>query len=207
MFDPGGRGTATSVGERLSRDAYKLDFRQRQWAVDGRDSWKLERQQHFQEPGKESWEAFSRGDWEGSLHLIEKKRDSLAKFCRDSEEHGIGLYRVRMVEEPLTPYLQWELNSLRLSAECGERIRVLKTGNISAMEVHGPLPEVLTLGGRTVYEILYDSQGVIDGAVRYEDPELVARWEEFMAGLFAEGEDLSSYFERKIAPLPPPQTE
>lgn len=51
----------TSLGERLSRDAYGADFQRRMQAVQGRDSWKLERQQHFQEPGSNGWRAFSRG--------------------------------------------------------------------------------------------------------------------------------------------------
>ena len=69
-----------SQGERLSADAYRQDFRGRRWVADGRDSWKLERQQDFQEPKNESWQAFSQGDWSEAVRLIEQTRDSLLKL-------------------------------------------------------------------------------------------------------------------------------
>jgi hypothetical protein len=36
------------------------------------------------------------------------------------------------------------------------------------------------------------------------DPDLIGRYEQFAAGLYASGEDLDAYFQREIAPLPPP---
>lgn len=196
-----------SRGELLSRDAYKLDFRKREWEVGDRDSWKLERRQHFQEPGRGSWEAFSKGDWEGALRLIEERREALLKLSREAAEHRVGLYRVRVAEEPLTPYLQWEIHLLRLRAECGELVSVVGPDTLGELEARKPLPEVLTLGGRTLYQIRYNDQGVLEGAVRYEDAELVARWEECMKRLFAEGEDMGSYFDRAVSHLTSPHPE
>ncbi|MBI0296975.1 hypothetical protein JBE04_21525 [Streptomyces sp. PRKS01-29] len=193
-----------SLGERLSRDAYGADFRRRMRAVEGRDSWKLERQQHFQEPGNASWQAFSQGDWRGALELIEKRRDELLAFMGEAAKRNFSLYRVRVVEEPLTPYLQWELNMLRLRAECGERIRVVGPGQIRKFEEDGPLPELVSLGGRTLYKVIYDSRAMSDGALRIVDPEVLSPWEEFIKGLFDAGEEMASYFEREVAPLPPP---
>ncbi|MFC9219555.1 DUF6879 family protein [Streptomyces hygroscopicus] len=191
-------------GERLSRDSYRADFQQRMQAIDGRDSWKLERRQHFQEPGTESWKAFSRGDWAGALELIEKRRDELLAFMGEAAKRDFSLYRVRVVAEPITPYLQWELHMLRLRAECGERIRVVGPELIRELEEDGPLPELVSLGGRTLYRVIYDSRGISDGAVRFADPDVLKPWEEFIKGLYGEGEEMSSYFEREVAPLPPP---
>ncbi|MET7760718.1 DUF6879 family protein [Streptomyces sp. NPDC005393] len=193
-----------SQGDRLSRDAYRADFRDRVWDNDGRDSWKLERQQCFQEPGSDSWKAFSQGDWEGALRLIEQRRDGLLQYMSEAEKRNFSLYRVRVVEEPIVPYLQWELYLLRLRAECGERIRVVGPEHIRGFEENGPLPELVSLGGRTMYKVIYDSRGISDGALRFVDPEILGRWEEFIKGLYERGEDMSSYFERKVALLPPP---
>lgn len=200
-------GLDASQDERLSRDAYRLDFRQRRWATEGRSAWKLERQQHFQEPGNESWKAFSRGDWEGALRLIEQRREALMMLEREAKEHRSEMFRVRVVEEPLTPYLQWELNSLRLRTECGGHIRVVGPEHISGLEEDGPLPELVALGGQTLYKVVYDGQGILDGAVRFVDFEITTRWEQFVQCLYEEGEDLSTYFEREVAPLPPPRPE
>ncbi|MEV5542338.1 DUF6879 family protein [Saccharopolyspora shandongensis] len=40
---------------------------------------------------------------------------------RPGRRLGVELFRVWVVEAPLTPYLQWELHSLAVRAECGGR--------------------------------------------------------------------------------------
>ncbi len=193
-----------SLGSRLSLDAYRREFRRRQWEIRGQESWKLERQQHFKEPGFPSWEAFNRGDWSEALTLIEEERDYLREFSAQAARLGIDLYRVRVVEEPLDPYLQWELHLLRLREECGELIRVVGPEDVAPYESGGQLPEVVTLGDSVLYEVLYDEDGVLDGAIRYSDRETVNRWTSFIRDLYAKGEDLHLYFDRKIAALIPP---
>ncbi|MGW2412045.1 DUF6879 family protein [Streptomyces tubercidicus] len=200
-------GLDASLGEPLRLDAYREDFRERQRTIDGQDSWKLERQQDFKEPGFASWDAFSRGDWEGALRLAEEERDIIREVAEETERRGVVLYRVRVVEKPLTPYLQWEMHLLRLRAEYGEKIRVIGPEQIEALESEHPLPELLTLGDQTVYRILYNKQGILDGGVRYLSHEVTARCRDFMRDLYEAGEELDSYFAREVAPLPPPLSE
>ncbi|MDT0548882.1 MULTISPECIES: DUF6879 family protein [Streptomyces] len=197
----------TSRGAPLDLDSYRRDFRQRQWTIDGQDSWKLERCQHFREPGFASWEAFDRGDWHGALRLIQEERDYLREFSEENERRGITLFRVRVVQEPLTPYLQWELHLLRLRAECGERIRVVSPERVRFLEKEAPLPELLTLGERAVYEIRYTQQGVLDGAIHYSDTETTDRCRAFIRDLYDSGEDLIPYFDENTRHLPPPHME
>ncbi|MBL1119912.1 hypothetical protein JK364_47575 [Streptomyces sp. 110] len=197
----------TGQGEALPLDDYRRDFRERQWTIDGQDSWKLERGQHFREPGFASWEAFALGDWDESLRLIEEERDYLREFSQEVENHRITLYRVRVVEEPITPYLQWELHLLRLRAEYGERIRVVGPEHLADLERTEPLPELLTLGDSTTYRIRYTEQGVLDGAVRFTDAGITTCCRALTRDLYDAGEDLGSYFAREVAHLPPPQPE
>ncbi|MFJ6212979.1 DUF6879 family protein [Streptomyces sp. NPDC092296] len=196
-----------ALGDRLDLAAYRADFRDRQWTIDGQDSWKLERRQHFQEPGFPSWDAFARGDWHEALRLIEAERDYLHDFGRENTRRRTTLLRVRVVEQPLTPYLQWELHLLRLRAECGEHIRVVGPEAVRDREGAGPLPERVTLGAGTVYQVLYTEQGALDGAVRFTDPEVTARCREFVRELYEAGEDLVRYVDREVAHLPPPLAE
>lgn len=193
-----------SRGTRLPLDVYRREFRERQWEISDQDSWKLERGQYFQEPGFESWEAFHRGSWDEALHLIEEERDHLREFSAEAARLNIGLYRVRVVEEPIDPYLQWELHLLRLREECGEMIRVIGPETVAPYETVRLLPELVTLGNRTLYEVLYDADGALDGAIRFSDPALVEEWSAFIRELFEKGEDLNLFFDRKIAGLPPP---
>ncbi|MFB7914720.1 DUF6879 family protein [Streptomyces sp. NPDC056061] len=191
-------------GERLGLDAYREDFRGRDFAVAGCDSWKLERRQHFREPGDASWNAFARGDWEGALRLIEAQRAELRALSRLAARHRCRLLRIRVVEQRLTPYLQWELHLLRVRAQCGELIRVISPQHIAAYERDGAVPELVTLNDDTVYEILYDEEGVLEGAVRYlgarTRDRIVARVEE----LYVLGEDIGTFFDREVAHLMPP---
>jgi len=194
-------------GERLDRAAYHEDFRRRRWAAEGRDSWKLERQQHFREPGNESWQAFARGDWNEALRIFEAQRPALDRAARDAEQHRAPFYRVRVVEEPLTPYLQWELHGLRVRDEVLGGIRVLQAGHVSALEEWALLPELVVLGGHTLYRVVYAEDGTADGAVRFLDGGLAAEWAEFIGRLHGQAEELSTYFARSVAPLPPPRPE
>lgn len=142
---------------------YRAEFRAAQWAIAGQESWKLERRQHFREPGFASREAFARGDWNTALRLMEGEREYLAEFSAKAAQLGIVLSRVRVVETPIDPYLQWELHLLKLRAECGELIRVLAGGQVSEYEANGPLPEMVTLGSSALYHVRYDDAGELTG--------------------------------------------
>ncbi|SFY53274.1 DUF6879 family protein [Streptomyces sp. F-1] len=194
-----------SHGEKLELDAYREDFRRRDFAVDGWDSWKLERRQHFREPGDPSWEAFARGDWPEALRLIEAQRAGLLDLSRLAARHRCRPLRVRVVEPPLTPYLQWELHLLRVRAECGELIRVIGPEHVAAYEDTGPVPELITLNDDTVYEIRYDTEGVLEGAVRYVDTATRNRVAARIENLYALGEDIGTFFGRDVAHLAPPR--
>jgi hypothetical protein len=194
-------------GVRLARPDYRGDFRERESMLVGRSSWKLERRQHFEEQNHPSREALRRGDWDEAMRLMaaRARREGVLRAEREAATRGYAFHRVRVVEEPFTPYVQWELHSLRIQAECGRRIRVVDAERVRSLEASRLLPELVILGGATLYEVCYTDEGVPDGAVRYTDPELVARCETFISRLYEDGEDVRSYFERKVAPLPSPQ--
>lgn len=179
----------------------------RQWEIAGQESWKLERRQHFREPGFASWEAFAQGNWEQALSLIEEERDFLTEFTAKASDLGIRLHRLRVVEQPVDPYLQWELHLLRLRAECGELIRVTSVDQVREYETASPLPELVTLGSSLLYHVLYDPGGEPAGAVRITDARSVARAARFVRSLYERGEDLAEFFDRVVAPLPPPPGE
>lgn len=190
---------------RLSLAEYGADFNERLWLQDGHDSWKLERRQEFREPGSPSWEAFAAGKWELAVELCEAQRSSLPELVEQAERHRSYFHRVRVVSLPVTPYLQWELHYIRVRAATGwERIRVVDAARLRDLEQDGTLPELVTVCGRTLYEVLYTGDGVCEGADRHTDPGVIAAYEDLIKALFAEGDDLESFFRDQIAPLPPP---
>ncbi|HEU5155671.1 MAG TPA: hypothetical protein VFU43_01645 [Streptosporangiaceae bacterium] len=165
--------------------------------------WKLERIQDFREPDEPSWLAMTEGDWERALALIEKKRGESQQQAKSSE--GFANRRLRIVEQPVTPYLQWEMHILKIRVETGEQeIKVLDAHAVRQLEAQQPLPELLVLGTSALYEVLYDETGVLSGARRIDDLKVIDACRQELAELFDEGEDLLAYFEREIEPLPRP---
>ena len=191
------------AGDRLSLDEYLADYHARFWRTGPSGCWKLERRQTFREPGNASWAASARGDWDRAIELLHHARDNVREFQRKILDHGFEFRRLRIVEKPYSPYLIWELNSILIRHEYGERIRVLPSAQVSALESGGVLPEILVLGGEVVYEVVYDDSGTATGAVRATRPDTVRSWAEFIRGLFGRGENLADFFAREIAGLRP----
>lgn len=191
-------------GEYLTSPDYRRDFRERNNAIHNGESWKLERLQHFEEQDDAGRDALRRGDWQEALRLIDAGRDAHRTSALDAKQRNSAFHRVRVVEEPLTPYVQWELRLLRVRAEYGHRIRVLPAEALAADETEGLLPELTLLGNRTLYRVLYTTAGVPDGALRYTDPGVVDPWVRYLRAAYAAGEDIADYFDRAVAHLPPP---
>lgn len=190
-------------GERLQQDAYRHDFMERDAKIQGRDSWKLERLQHFEEDDA-SRDALRRGEWQEALRLLEEERPDAVAAGEEDARRGSAFHRLRIVEEPLSPYMQWELHSLRLWDECGTPTRVLTTDKLHRAEADGTLPELVLLGGQTLYQVCYTDAGALDGAVRYSEAALVESWESYIKQLYEAAEGMQSYFARRVAHLPPP---
>lgn len=195
-----------SSGERLTAAAYRNDFRKNFWTIRQHDFWKLERKQTFKEPGDDSWEAFNDDDWDKAIRLIEGRREMLKAEGRRMADLGFGSYRVRVVARPITAYLQWELHLLRLAGQCSDNVRVISADALRRHEAVGEVPEIVTLGADLTYEVLYDEDGVADGAIRFADRRLTTRCRKFIRRLYKAGEDVEGFFDREVAPLPPPQS-
>ncbi len=199
MFDSFGQ----AVGEPLERPAYHADFRRTLESGIGYLN-KLERGQHFQERGFASWEAFAAGDWERALELIGEKREVYEEQFRTSARLGVAERRLRVVEFPVTPYVQWEMHVLRLRVELGDRIRVLDARTIQDTERSSPVPEVVILGGSVMYEVRYDTEGNASGANRFQDPALISETTAGFETLYEHAELFDTFFDREIRPLPAP---
>lgn len=195
---------ADAPARELSQRAYIADF-YHEFERGGDICYKLERQQIFREPGDPSWEAFIAGDWTTVLALLEREdRELAATIAARDRETGIETRRLRVVEFPITPYLQWEMQFFRLLAEEGQDLRVLRAEQVARLETQLALPEVVTIGDRVLYEVVYDTDGTPDGGRRIDDPEIVAGCREELAHLYAQGQPLLDFYKKHIAPLPPP---
>ncbi|MER8059357.1 MULTISPECIES: DUF6879 family protein [unclassified Streptomyces] len=202
MFDSFPHG----VSEHLDRPSYHADF----WRVRAsgiRHMNKLERGQNFKERGFASWEAFAAGDWDRALSLVEEKREGYERQFHEAARLGILERRLRVVELPVTPYVQWELHVLRMRVELGDHIKVLDARKISDIEQVRPVPEVVILGETAMYEVVYDDDGNAAGANRFSDQALIRETSAGFEALYERGDDFHDFFDREIARLAPPVVE
>jgi hypothetical protein len=203
MLDLRAPSLPSELGERLDRAAYRGDFRARRKAIRNGESWKLERRQHFEEDSP-SRDALRRGDWSEVLRLFEARRGEVREVADSDRQRNSPFRRLRVVDEPLTPYMQWELHWLHLRAEVGLATRVLLAKEVADAETAGPLPEIVVLDDRVLYEVLYTETGASQGSRRFTDPEIIGPWVAYIKQAYAAAEDIRTYFERVVAPLPPP---
>jgi hypothetical protein len=191
-------------GKSLTLEEYLDDFRRRFWATDASGCWKIERQQEFAEPGEDSWEAFARGDWDMALRLMNDRRSEFTEYYKRIRKSPFEVRRVRVIEEPISPYLIWELNVLHIRHQCGANIRVVDAEQVHPYEENGVLPEILTLGRSTAYQVLYGENGVAEGAIRTDDRAVAKQWTDLANTLYADGQEMSTYFQRRVRGKIPP---
>ena len=194
-----------TLGRRLDSPSYLADFNERFWHIGREGFWKLERLQNYQEHGFASWEAFRSGDWDGSLRLIDGLRLEFARHLTRIRDAGFGHHRVRVVEEPITPYVQWELHVLQAKDQCGEDVVVVTGDQIRAFEDFNVLPDLVVLGSHAAYDVHYTQDGTPDGATLFTAPAAIAEARAFIQQLHQSGEKLGTYFPRRIAGLGAPQ--
>jgi hypothetical protein len=168
--------------------------------------WKLERSQVFTEAADDpAWQAFASGDWLKSVAVFESERSDIQAEAEKYTRQGSEFRRLRIVEQPVSAYLQWELQSLKIFDESGMPIRALDASSVRNLEDSGQLPEIVIVGDEVLYEVQYDSQWSACGARRITDRDVIWQATADIAGLWAEAEPLAEYFSREIATLPPPR--
>ncbi len=165
---------------------------------------KLERLQHFREPYDTSWRAFAAGRWEESLEQAERDRPVVEAEFEEDRRQGYTSHRVRVVEFPVTPYMQWEMHQFKIRVDCGEDLRIIGPDAVAQYEADGIAPELIFMGSLAMYEVLYDETGVLAGGRKFTDPELIAGCRAEVQALLNQGEEFQVFFEREIVPLPPP---
>ena len=177
-------------GLHLSRDDYLEDF----WTVansHGGLFWKFERKQSFSEPDDASWRALARGDADEAVRLTEDAFPSRAEQMRS--EPFDKAQRVRVVGEPFSKYLRWELLVLNQWADLGEDIRVLPSDVIGPLETARPLPEVTVIAGHVAYEVLYNDAAELSGARKFVDMAIVDGCTKDIERFWLRAQDLKTF--------------
>lgn len=87
---------------------------------------KLECWQAYQEiEGNRSQEEYRLGNIEKARALLQLEAESDRSVYEDIRNRGIDFARIRLVQDPVTDYLNYELLSYRIRASMGENIEIV----------------------------------------------------------------------------------
>src|ERR1700680_2238071 len=117
---------AVQGSTRLSLDEFGACFAQ-VWARLTARFLKLECWQTYVEAeSNHSQEAYNRGDLAKARELLQYEAEADHALYEKADQCGIDYARIRLVQQPLTPYLRYELLSYQIRAAMGEDIEVVR---------------------------------------------------------------------------------
>jgi hypothetical protein len=116
---------AVQGSTRLNLDEFGACFAQA-WAGLKSRFLKLECWQTYVEAeANQSQEAYNRGDVPKARELLQHEAEADQRLYEEVRQRGINYVRLRLVQEPLTPYLEYELIGYQIRATMGENIEVV----------------------------------------------------------------------------------
>ncbi|MET8154871.1 DUF6879 family protein [Sphaerisporangium sp. NPDC005289] len=117
---------ATRTGKWLTLDEFGQQF-SKEWSRIGRRFLKLECWQAYQElDTNRSQEAYRQGDVGQAMELLREEAETDRPLYDDIRSRGIEYSRIRLVQEPLSAYLRYELLAYQIRANLGEVIEVVR---------------------------------------------------------------------------------
>ncbi len=142
----------------LARD--KANTLWAQWWDEMAEEWfKLEVLQDYSgEDGSPSLQAWLKGDRQKSVELMKKHADlDFLASCQEKIQNGVKLIRVHVVEEPRSPYLEWEIEFYRHIniPKGGESVSLLPKNLVQGLDI--PAGDLMIFDNKRVAVNTYDS--------------------------------------------------
>lgn len=159
---------------------------------------KLECWQAYRElEASASQTAYERGDVEIARELLQQEAEADRPLYDDVDRRGIEYARVRLVQEPLSTYLGYELLSYRIRAEMGERIEVVRCDPALRLPDERHF-DFLLFDRHTALVHDYGTGGVgrQTGGWLTHDPSAITRLDEMISTLRQDAIPLRQYLEK-----------
>jgi hypothetical protein len=113
---------------RLDLGEFRAEF-SGAWSRVGSRFLKLECWQQYREhEASQSQDEYNRGDIARARELLGEEAEADRPLYEDVRRRGIDYARIRLVQQPLTPYLRYELMAYEIRARMGENIEVVRWG-------------------------------------------------------------------------------
>jgi hypothetical protein len=144
---------------------------------------KLECRQVYQErETNKSQEVYNKGEVDKARELLRQEAEADRPLYADVKMRGLDYARIRLVQEPLTPYLEYELMAYRIRVDMGETIEVVRCGS----ELNLPNDkyfDFLLFDRRTALIHDYGDEGLQSGGWLTGDLDVIASLERVVIDL------------------------
>lgn len=148
---------ASSGGRYLSLEEYEALFLE--ILPRSVEFFKTESRQSFMEPQNDSLQAFMSGEFSQSLSILRAQALEADPLLDRAGAGSISATRLRLVETPLSRYLEWELVPLAIRDVRGERTLLV----VREVDGHANFGELVALD-RHLFSVDYDGDGLARGA-------------------------------------------
>ncbi|WP_143591001.1 DUF6879 family protein [Thermoactinospora rubra] len=123
---------------------------------------------------RERWEAFLAADWARLEELNRVQRAVWMQLMKDATTSGRQVERVRVVSEPPSRYIQFELTLNAGNAEAGEDIRYLPREQAATLDLPGE--DYWLFDGAVAVVLRFDDDDVLTGMELTDEPATLARY-------------------------------
>jgi len=137
-----------------------------------RDEWfKIEvLQDYYAEDAGPSLDSWLNGNKQKSIKLM--KKDPGPKFtknCQDKLKQGLELLRIHVVEEPYTPYIEWEIEFYKRASMPlrGEKVYLLNRSDAKDLEL--PTGDIMIFYKKRAVVNKYNSLGRMTHQTFYDE--------------------------------------
>lgn len=143
---------------------------ERYWNEMRYEWFKLEVLQDYSgEDASPSLESWLKGDKQRSVTLMKaENHQEWVKSCRQKQAQGVNFIRIHAVEEPYSPYLEWELKHYEYIniPKCGEKVYLINKADIADLKL--PAGDLMIFDGTRAVINTYDKNGFMTHETFYE---------------------------------------
>ncbi|GAB2918144.1 DUF6879 family protein [Nonomuraea fastidiosa] len=152
----------------MTGDDFLAQFRQMR-----QGAFRLELRDRYNVPGeKDRWDAFRARDWPRLDKLNEVERAAWLDLMREVTSAGRRVERVRVITEPPSDYIQFELYQNAGNAAAGEDIRYLPRGQAAGLDL--PDVDYWLFDGSAAVVLRFDDDDMLTGMELVDEPATVA---------------------------------
>lgn len=118
-------------------------------------------------PSLQQW---LKGDKQSSIELMKAEANpEWVESCRQKIKGGVKLIRVHIVDEPPTPYVEWELEHYKYVniAQCGEQVLLVRKSDVDNLQI--PMGDIMIFDDQKAVVNEYDSSGRMTSQTFYDE--------------------------------------